>query len=477
MAEYGHRIDEWVKDAVLRFPTVELIKKLFPSVQMRGRSCMCNPLREDRKPSLSCYAGSSGYPRWKDHATGEGGDNIAFFRKAFPELSYTEAVDRLAWMLLGRSAFEEVGDRARRPSAPLPSPAKAAHVPARELESSLQVVSDEPLVPSVSSPLLVSYWRERGISDQVAAAYGRRVVFENVNRAGRVLRDEETGQMVVGADGEPILDDGRYEAVALRNDIGGFSFRVPDGPVRAGVKRSNMLFITTLYADGSVPRRRVVFAGRGDGQVSAPSYDEASRFLYVNPVQGFTCVEPWTARYAMPFLERWRGRYLEGRDLKKAVAVLDSLNGPLNPVVTVVEGLFDGLSVIEMQRMAGNPAVPGTDLLVLNSVSNISWAVPFLAVHREVRSLLDNDMLSNAGQKAFVQLQEQVAGYAAKCGGECFVRSDSGLIYPDKDVNDYLKRRKGLPQRKDVVKDVSPVMPAPVTARPGEPEKVKQMKL
>jgi hypothetical protein len=42
-----------------------------------GKSCRA-PYREDRKPSLSIYAGGM---RWYDFATGEGGDAIDFLGK------------------------------------------------------------------------------------------------------------------------------------------------------------------------------------------------------------------------------------------------------------------------------------------------------------------------------------------------------------------------------------------------------------
>jgi hypothetical protein len=37
---------------------------------------IASPLRGDKKPSLSIYRGRDGHLRWKDHATGDGGDQI-----------------------------------------------------------------------------------------------------------------------------------------------------------------------------------------------------------------------------------------------------------------------------------------------------------------------------------------------------------------------------------------------------------------
>ena len=139
-------VDDSVKDEVLRFPTVAMIRKLFPDVKMRGRSVMCNPLRGEKNASLSCFIDRYGYPRWKDHATGESGDNIDFFRKAYPELDYSDAVDRLSWIVLGRSALLDVDPLRERPVFVSPR-RRPVHVKVQEPESALKIVSVSPLVP------------------------------------------------------------------------------------------------------------------------------------------------------------------------------------------------------------------------------------------------------------------------------------------------------------------------------------------
>ena len=440
MSGNRHTLDERVKDEVLHYPTVDLIRLLFPGVRMRGRTVLCNPLREDRNPSMSCFRDRHGVPRWKDFSTGETGDNIDFFRKVYPDLGYAEAVDRLAVMVLGRGAFEEEGVRPAS-SAPV---RRAARVPSVEPAPVLSVVSDIPFLSAGTPEHLVSYVRSRGISDDVSSRDCRCVVFENTRVSGMMRRDPLTGQPFMGPDGTPERLDGRSAAVALPNDIGGFSLRVPAGGGSRGFKGCNTAFVSTLLADGAFPAGRVGVAGEGDWVIGDVSYDAQGRLLWFNGSQAFTGVEPWAARFSVPYFSSRRGRTLEGRDLRGACAVLDAMNGPVNTVATVVEGMFDALSVIELQRILGRGTVPGTDLVVLNSVTNLSWSVPFLAMHSEVRSLLDNDLRSAAGQKTYSLMAGEVRSYAALCGAQCRVKSNSALFRPYKDVNDYLRASLGL---------------------------------
>ena len=457
------QIDESVKDSLLRYPTVELIRRIFPDVRMRGRSVMCNPLRGEHNPSLSCFRDRAGISRWKDFATGETGDNIDFFRLAYPELDYAEAVDRLSTMLLGRSAFADGVSPVRREPLRQVRAAYASPEPAYALE----IVSDVPFFAPGTPEALIAYSRSRGISDEVLGRYCRSVVFVNTNIRGRMETDPGTGLPLLGRDGRPILCDGRSEAVAIPNDAGGYSLRVPEAGGRRGFKGCDRAFFSTILADGSFPSRNVRFFGEGDNVVRGFVYDAASCVVQVNPTQGFAGVSPWAAHFARPFIGTWDGRRLEGRDLRAAVAVLDGLNGPVNTVATVVEGMFDALSVIEFRRLNGRGSHPGTDLVVLNSLTNLSWAVPFLAMHREVRSLLDNDMRSSAGQKAFSVLREEVSSYSERCGRGCVVRSDSSLFAPHKDMNEYLQAvlRGEAGEKKKTGRSLRPSSPS---RRPGK---------
>ena len=444
-------IDNSVKDTILRYPTVELIRKLFPDVVLHGRSVLRNPLRGEKHASLSCFRDRSGCQRWKDHATDETGDNIDFFRKVYPELGYVEAVERMSLLLFGRSALVDVpagttiafhSPLERRPPV---------HVPAREAPSALQLQVVLPYGKDSGMPgHLVEYTRGRGISDEVASRYFNYVRFVNTNRAGRSVIDSSSGLPVVGDDGEIVREDGVNDAVALRNDIGGFSLRVPESAGHDGFKGTNMSFLSTVLADGSAPAPIVSTFGDSDFLVTHFRYDAATRKLHIGNGYGFSGVEPYVAPFAMAFLDSWTGRYLEGRERLCVVAMLSAMNGPVHRTVAVVEGMFDGASVIELERLAGRGCVPGRDLVILNSLSNLKWAVPFLAMHGEVCSLLDNDLRSAAGEKAFAVLKQSVESFAGRVGVSSVVISQSSLFYPSKDMNDYLKTVKGFGESRPV---------------------------
>ena len=433
-------IDESVKDSVLRYPTVELVRRLFPDVRMGGSTVLCNPLRGEHNPSLSCFRDRYGISRWKDHATGESGDNVDFFRLAFPQYDYPEALDRLAMLTVGRPALVDGGSRSYGHASPAAARPRAVRPAARaEAAPVLKVVSDMPFFSAGTPAELLDYARGRGISDEVLARYCRYVVFENTRRSGSYRIDSQSGLPIIGADGHPLLEEARSAAVAMPNDLpGGFSLRVPKTAVHGDFKGCNRSFITTFYGDGTSLSRRMRFFGLGDNVVKDLIYDSRTWSLFINPSQGFTPLPPHAVRFALPFFRKWTGRSLEGRDLEAAVAVLDSLSGPVRPSVTVVEGLFDALSVMEIQWRRGRGPVPGTDLMVLNSVNNLHWAVPFLSMHAEVRSFLDNDLRSGAGQRTFVQMEETVSAYAAGCGSLSRVVSDSSFFAPYKDINEFL---------------------------------------
>lgn len=70
--------------------------------------------------------------------------------------------------------------------------------------------------------------------------------------------------------------------------------------------------------------------------------------------------------------------------------------------VVVFEGLFDFLSFVERRKSAG-VAAPGSDVCVLNSVSNVRQALPFISAHAAVSLYLDND---EAGRKASVEIRD-----------------------------------------------------------------------
>ena len=71
---------------------------------------------------------------------------------------------------------------------------------------------------------------------------------------------------------------------------------------------------------------------------------------------------------------------------------------------------------------------PSHNIIVLNSVTNLSKAAPFIASHEQVYAYLDND---DAGRKA-------TAGLKPVCRN----LSDQSVHYrPHNDLNDYLRSR------------------------------------
>ncbi len=92
-----------------------------------------------------------------------------------------------------------------------------------------------------------------------------------------------------------------------------------------------------------------------------------------------------------------------------------------NPRCNVFEGFIDFLSA---ERLGYND---GNDSVVLNSVANISKAIPALNGYSLILCYLDND---EAGRNALARLQREFGDRVA----------DKSALYPDhKDLNDYLQ--------------------------------------
>jgi len=95
------------------------------------------------------------------------------------------------------------------------------------------------------------------------------------------------------------------------------------------------------------------------------------------------------------------------------------------PTCLVFEGFMDYLSFLTLK---GNPNPPH-NIAVLNSVTNLAKAVPFIASHEQVYAYLDND---EAGRKAMAELK-----------AACRNLSDQSVHYrPRNDLNDYLRSRR-----------------------------------
>lgn len=112
-----------------------------------------------------------------------------------------------------------------------------------------------------------------------------------------------------------------------------------------------------------------------------------------------------------------RNAFFKGSYPPKSITSI--VNG--NPRCNVFEGFIDFLSA---ERLGYND---GNDAIVLNSVANISKAIPALDGYSLILCYLDND---EAGRNALARLQREFGDRVA----------DKSALYPDhKDLNDYLR--------------------------------------
>lgn len=112
-----------------------------------------------------------------------------------------------------------------------------------------------------------------------------------------------------------------------------------------------------------------------------------------------------------------RNAFFKGSYPPKSITCI--VNG--NPRCNVFEGFIDFLSA---ERLGYND---GTDTVVLNSVANISKAIPALDGYSLILCYLDND---EAGRNALARLQREFGDRVA----------DKSALYPDhKGLNDYLR--------------------------------------
>lgn len=101
------------------------------------------------------------------------------------------------------------------------------------------------------------------------------------------------------------------------------------------------------------------------------------------------------------------------------------------PTCLVFEGFMDYLSYLTLKC---NPNPPH-NFAVLNSVTNLDKAVPFIASHEQVYAYLDND---EAGRKATEELK-------ASC---CNLYDQSVHYRPYNDLNDYLRSRRPVQEHR-----------------------------
>lgn len=117
-----------------------------------------------------------------------------------------------------------------------------------------------------------------------------------------------------------------------------------------------------------------------------------------------------------------RNANFKGSSTPKNITTLK--NG--SDTVMVFEGFIDFLSYLSLKE---NPS-PSIDTTVLNSVTNLAKAVPFLQSHRTVHAFLDND---EAGRKALEKLRANVPSSEVV---------DQSVFYRNhKDLNDYWRQQ------------------------------------
>ena len=117
-----------------------------------------------------------------------------------------------------------------------------------------------------------------------------------------------------------------------------------------------------------------------------------------------------------------RNRNFKGSSTPKNITTIQ--NG--SDTVMVFEGFFDFLSYLSLKN---NPS-PTIDTAILNSVTNLAKAIPFLQSHRTVHAFLDND---DAGRKALTRLREKLPGSE--------VVDQSPFYRNHADLNDYWREK------------------------------------
>lgn len=121
-----------------------------------------------------------------------------------------------------------------------------------------------------------------------------------------------------------------------------------------------------------------------------------------------------------------RNRYFKACISPKAVSYIQEPEGK-RPVCCLYEGFMDYLSFLTLQKKGVEGFQPGCDHIVLNSVANLTKALPLLDGYKEIRCFLDND---RAGKDALKNLRETYGGH---------VKDESFKYSTWKDLNDYLK--------------------------------------
>lgn len=134
------------------------------------------------------------------------------------------------------------------------------------------------------------------------------------------------------------------------------------------------------------------------------------------------------AYYAVGFRNDAGGWELRSRYFKGCTSKAPTIQNQGHTACLVFEGFMDYLSFITLKGQSH----PIQDIVVLNSVANLSRALPFIASHERVYAYLDND---EAGRKT-----------TAKLKTACRNLSDRSMHYcRHKDLNEYLQERLRQP--------------------------------
>lgn len=135
--------------------------------------------------------------------------------------------------------------------------------------------------------------------------------------------------------------------------------------------------------------------------------------------------------FAVGFRNDAGGWELRNRYFKGCTSKAPTTRRGNYPTCLVFEGFMDFLSYLTLKRIPNPPH----DLIVLNSVTNLAQAIPFIASHEQVYTYLDND---DTGRKATAALKAACRNF-----------SDQSIHYrPHNDLNDYLRSRHPVKEYK-----------------------------
>ena len=303
---------------------------------------------------------------WYDFGLGEGGTLLTLVMRL-------ERCDRYAAIrILSNGEIRQAGSTSlssgiyERPAVGGPSP-----VVRPATVPALRVLSDAPL----RHPALVGYLASRGIVPSVAAAFCREVRYEVNGRA--------------------------FFAVGFRNDAEGWELR------------------SERFKGGSSPKYITTLKGCNATNAVSDCTDSKA----VNATSDVSAISAITAIMDCPAIGA-TASFHAGNDPMACES--DRAMPASHASVMVFEGFIDFLSYLSL----ANNIHPVSDTVVLNSVFNLSKAVPYLSQHPVLHAFFDND---EAGRKTTADL--------IRLCPRSEVIDQSYFYRGYKDVNDYLITR------------------------------------